>query len=102
MKFKVFCDILPCSQIEVDIDLTTRQYIPKDSERRLLHRNYMALYPRRLSSSHSLPENQKSHLHNSLLIDSFKGQGLNNALLLLLIRRCTRSCNIAISMFLVL
>jgi hypothetical protein len=32
MKFRVFWDILPCSQIDVDIDLTTRQYIPEDSE----------------------------------------------------------------------
>jgi hypothetical protein len=32
MKFKDFWDVLPCSQIDVDIDLTTRQYIPEDSE----------------------------------------------------------------------
>jgi hypothetical protein len=28
MKFRIFWDILPCSQI----DLTTQQYIPEDSE----------------------------------------------------------------------
>jgi hypothetical protein len=34
MKFRVFWDILPCSQIDidVDIDLTTWQYIPEDYE----------------------------------------------------------------------
>jgi hypothetical protein len=32
MKFRDFSDILPCSQINVDIDLTTQQYIPEDSE----------------------------------------------------------------------
>jgi hypothetical protein len=51
MKFRFFWDILPCSQIDVDrrfrglmmeaartseksvdIDLTTQQYIPEDSE----------------------------------------------------------------------
>jgi hypothetical protein len=31
-KFRVFWDILLCSQINVDIDLTTPQYIPEDSE----------------------------------------------------------------------
>jgi hypothetical protein len=30
MKFRVFWDVLPCSQIEVD--LRTQQYIPEDSE----------------------------------------------------------------------
>jgi hypothetical protein len=34
MKFRVFRDILPCSQtdakVEVDIDFATRQYIPED------------------------------------------------------------------------
>jgi hypothetical protein len=34
MKFRDFWDILPCSQITVDIDLTTRQYIPENSELR--------------------------------------------------------------------
>jgi hypothetical protein len=33
MKFRVFWDILTCSQIDIDIDLTIRQYIPEDSER---------------------------------------------------------------------
>jgi hypothetical protein len=28
----VLWDILPCSQIDVDIDLTTQQYIPEDCE----------------------------------------------------------------------
>jgi hypothetical protein len=32
MEFRVFWDTLPCSQIEVDIDLTTRQYISDYSE----------------------------------------------------------------------
>jgi hypothetical protein len=32
MKFRVFWDITPCSQIDVDIYLTTQQYIPEDSE----------------------------------------------------------------------
>jgi hypothetical protein len=32
MKFRVFWDILPCSQIDDDLNLTTRQYIPEDSE----------------------------------------------------------------------
>jgi hypothetical protein len=32
LKFRVFWNILPCSQIDVDIDLTTWQYIPEDSE----------------------------------------------------------------------
>jgi hypothetical protein len=32
MKFKVFWDILPCSQTDVNICLTKRQNIPEDSE----------------------------------------------------------------------
>jgi hypothetical protein len=32
MKFRVFWDVLPCSQINVEIYLTARQYIPEDSE----------------------------------------------------------------------
>jgi hypothetical protein len=30
MKFRVFWDVLPCSQIDVDLDLRTQQYIPED------------------------------------------------------------------------
>jgi hypothetical protein len=37
MNFRVFWDILPCSQIYVDIDLTTHQYIPEDSELLTFH-----------------------------------------------------------------
>jgi hypothetical protein len=33
MEFRVFWDILPYSQIDADIDLTTWLYIPEDSER---------------------------------------------------------------------
>jgi hypothetical protein len=32
MNFRVFSDILSCGQIDVDICLTTWQYIPEDSE----------------------------------------------------------------------
>jgi hypothetical protein len=32
LKFRVFWDILSYSQTDVDIDLTTRQYIAEDSE----------------------------------------------------------------------
>jgi hypothetical protein len=32
MKFRVFWDVLPCSQVDVDIYLTTQQYIPHDSD----------------------------------------------------------------------
>jgi hypothetical protein len=32
LKFRVFWDTLQYSQIDVDIDLTTRQYIAEDSE----------------------------------------------------------------------
>jgi hypothetical protein len=38
MNFKVFSDILSCSQIDVDIYLTTRQYIPEHSELHCVHR----------------------------------------------------------------
>jgi hypothetical protein len=35
MKFRVFWDVPPHSQIDVDIDLTTWQYIQEDSELQL-------------------------------------------------------------------
>jgi hypothetical protein len=31
-KFRISWDVLPCSQINVDIVFRTRQYIPEDSE----------------------------------------------------------------------
>jgi hypothetical protein len=46
-SFRVFCDVLQCSQINVDIDLRTRHYITEDSE----------LHTRRR-------ENLKSHLES--------------------------------------
>jgi hypothetical protein len=32
MKLRIFWDVLPCSWLNVDIQLSTRQYIPEDSE----------------------------------------------------------------------
>jgi hypothetical protein len=32
MKLRIFWDVLPCSLLNVDIQLRTRQYIPEDSE----------------------------------------------------------------------
>jgi hypothetical protein len=32
MKFRVFWEVLPCSQVVVDNHLTSRQRIPEDSE----------------------------------------------------------------------
>jgi hypothetical protein len=41
MKFRVFWNVLPRSQIDVDIDLRTRQYIPEDSE---LHNSFVVYF----------------------------------------------------------
>jgi hypothetical protein len=45
MKFIVFWDILPCSQVDVDdIYLTTRHYIPEDSKILTVHNTNLSLY----------------------------------------------------------
>jgi hypothetical protein len=45
MKYRVFWDVASCCQVEVNINFTTRRYIPEDSK----------LYNRRR-------ENLKSHI----------------------------------------
>jgi hypothetical protein len=47
--FRVFCDVAPCSHVEVNFNVTTWRYIGP------LQRDYTALQPRRLCTSHSAP-----------------------------------------------
>jgi hypothetical protein len=51
MKFRVFWDVLLCSQVDVDIYVTTWQYIPEDSklhtrrcENLKSHKQWLVLY----------------------------------------------------------
>jgi hypothetical protein len=68
--FRVFLDVLPCSQIDIDIHLTTRQYIIEDSEQ-LTDSKLIEIFKSKIQCKFLLRCNAEIYAHHHSAMKSY-------------------------------